>query len=253
LEGLKELVNPKFLLSQLVNFLILFIALYFLLWKRALKAFDERKQKIAQGLAEAEQAEGKLAEAEQQYARRVEEAEREGARLLAEAREEAAQARDAILSQARGDAQRVAAGAEEMVRLERQQMLGDLRDQVSALSIAAANKVIGEVLDEKRQRHLIDEFFSGVSAGRVQVVDEADVAWAEVGPSPVTVVSALPLSAEEQATVSKELAAQLGGELKMEFAVDPALLGGLRLRIGDRVIDGSVAGRLSALGESLKA
>ncbi len=47
MEGLKELINPRFLLSQLVNFLILFIALYFLLWKRALKSFDERKRRIA--------------------------------------------------------------------------------------------------------------------------------------------------------------------------------------------------------------
>jgi len=253
LEGLKELVNPKFLLSQLVNFLILFGALYFLLWKRALKAFDERKQKIAQGLAEAEQAGQKLAEAEQQYSSRVEEAEREGARLLAEARQEAAQTRDNILSQARAEAQRVVAGAEETVGLERQQMLTGLRDQVSALSIAAANKVVGASLDEKRQRHLIDEFFSGVSAGRVLVVDEADAGWAEDESGPVTVVSALPLSADEQAIVSKELASQLGGEPKLEFAVDPALLGGLRLKIGDRIIDGSVAGKLSALGESLKA
>ena len=253
MEGIGELINPKFLLSQLVNFLILFIALYFLLWKRALKAFDERKQKIAKGLAEAEQAEQKLAEAEQQYARRVEEAEREGARLLADARQEVAQARDGMLSEARAEAQRIVAGAKEAVGLERQQMLGGVRDQVSALSIAVANKVIGGALDEKRQRHLIDEFFSGVSAGRVLVVDEADMAWAEAVAAPVIVVSALPLSAEEQATVSKELAAQLGGEPELEFAVDPALLGGLRLKIGDRIIDGSVAGRLSARGESLRA
>jgi F-type H+-transporting ATPase subunit b len=251
-EGLRELVNGRFLLSQLVNFLILFVALYFLLWKRALKAFDERKQRIAQGLEEAEQARQKLAQAEQAYAQRVEKAGREAEQLVAAARQEAGQARDEILSGARAEAQRIVAGAEETVEVERQQMLTGVRDQVAALSIAAANKIMGEALDEERQRRLIDEFFSGVSAGRVQVVDETEMALVERAAA-VSVVSALPLSPDEQATVSGELAAQLGGDVEVEFAVDPAILGGLRIQVGDRIIDGSVAGKLSALGQSLQA
>ena len=51
MEALEKLgINPVFLLSQLINISVLFIALYFLLWKRALKVFDERRQRIAQGL-----------------------------------------------------------------------------------------------------------------------------------------------------------------------------------------------------------
>jgi F-type H+-transporting ATPase subunit b len=253
LEGLSELINPRFLLSQLVNFLILFLALYFLLWKRALKAFDERKRKIAQGLEQAEKAEQKLAEAEQAYAQRVEDAKRESEQLLAAARQEADQSRDEIVAAARAEAQRIVAGAEDTVELERQQMLSGVRDQVAALSIAAANKVIGEAMDEERQRRLIDEFFSGVSAGRVQVASEAEMAGADAEAAAVSVVSALPLSADEQATVTGELAAQLGGDPEVDFSVDPAILGGLRIQVGDRIIDGSVAGRLDALGQSLRA
>ena len=46
-------VNGPFLLAQIVNFLILFGALSLLLWKPMLKMLNERKQRIAQGLAEA--------------------------------------------------------------------------------------------------------------------------------------------------------------------------------------------------------
>lgn len=251
MEGLSELINGRFLLSQLVNFLILFIALYFLFWKRALKAFDERKRKIAQGLEDAEKARQRLAEAEQEYARRVEEAERERQRLLAQARQEVGQARDEMLAQARREAQQMLASAEETMEAERQQMLTDLRGQVAALAIAAAHRIIGEALDEQRQRRLIDEFFSGISAGRVQVLDEHAVQWAKDEIPAVSVVSALPLSPEEQATVGRELAAQLGRQPRLEFAVDPAILGGLRLKIGDRIVDGSVAGRLVSLQERL--
>jgi len=43
----------------------------------------------------------------------------------------------------------------------------------------------------------------------------------------------------------------LGAEPEIEFDVDPAILGGLVLKVGDRVIDGSVAGKLGALRERL--
>ena len=49
-------IDPVSLLSQIINILILFIALYFLLWKRVVKLFEERRQKIAQGMEDAEQA-----------------------------------------------------------------------------------------------------------------------------------------------------------------------------------------------------
>ena len=55
---------------------------------------------------------------------------------------------------------------------------------------------------------------------------------------------ALPLSEAEQASIRKEVAAKAGAGVGIAFLVDPDLLGGLKIRIGDRVIDGSVAGRI---------
>ena len=57
--------------------------------------------------------------------------------------------------------------------MERNRILGDLRGQVAALAIAAANKLVGEALDEKKQHALLDEFFSGVKSGKVVVLDDA--------------------------------------------------------------------------------
>ena len=53
------------------------------------------------------------------------------------------------------------------VEEERARMLGDLRGQVAALAIAAAQKLVGETLDEKRQHSLLAEFFSGVKNGKL--------------------------------------------------------------------------------------
>jgi len=61
------------------------------------------------------------------------------------------------------------------------------------------------------------------------------------------VTSAAPLSEAETDAVRAKLAAMTGDQVEVELQVDPALLGGLLVRMGDRLIDGSVRGRLERL------
>jgi F-type H+-transporting ATPase subunit b len=130
---------------------------------------------------------------------------------------------------------------------ERNRMLADLRGQVAALSIAAAQKLIGDSLDEKRQHALLDEFFSGVKSGTLVVLEGTEL----TGDS-AEVTSALPLNKDEQDAVRKNVLAKMGTQTKVDFVVDPQILGGLVIRVGDKVIDGSVAGQLESLRKSLK-
>jgi F-type H+-transporting ATPase subunit delta len=71
------------------------------------------------------------------------------------------------------------------------------------------------------------------------------------GPSKAEVTSAVELSAQEQADIRAKLSQEHGAGLTFTFSVDPALLGGLRVRVGDKLIDTSVASRLALLRESL--
>jgi F-type H+-transporting ATPase subunit delta len=70
-------------------------------------------------------------------------------------------------------------------------------------------------------------------------------------PIKAEVVSAAELSAQEEEQLRKSLSEQHGEGLVFSFRVDPSLLGGLRVRVGDHLIDSSVASRLNALRESL--
>ena len=79
----------------------------------------------------------------------------------------------------------------------------------------------------------------------------AQTAGGRSGPSRAGIVSAVELTAEEQADLRRMLTQQHGEGLVFDFRVDPALLGGLRVRVGDRLIDTSVASRLALLRESL--
>jgi F-type H+-transporting ATPase subunit b len=130
--------------------------------------------------------------------------------------------------------------------VERNRVLGDLRGQVASLAIAAANKLVGEALDEKKQHALLNEFFSGVKSGKVVVLDNANFRG-----ETAEVTSALPLNQEEENKVCQELFATVGAK-DVNFRVDPSILGGLVIKVGDKVLDGSVAGKLEGLRQSLK-
>jgi len=67
----------------------------------------------------------------------------------------------------------------------------------------------------------------------------------------VTIVSAYPLDATQQETLASALAKRLNREISITTQLDSALLGGVTLRAGDTVIDGSVRARLARLRDSL--
>ncbi len=63
--------------------------------------------------------------------------------------------------------------------------------------------------------------------------------------------SAVPLTADERRQLEQQLARRFGSELQAEYEVDPSLIGGVVVRVGDQVIDGSLAGKLATLREQL--
>jgi F-type H+-transporting ATPase subunit delta len=67
------------------------------------------------------------------------------------------------------------------------------------------------------------------------------------------VTSAVPLSDAEKELLQAKLTDRFGPDLEFEFDLDPDLIGGIYLRVGDQVIDGSVAGKLAALRDRLAA
>jgi F-type H+-transporting ATPase subunit delta len=65
------------------------------------------------------------------------------------------------------------------------------------------------------------------------------------------VITALSLSDDEKEQFRQKLAAQHGDALEFDFQVDPAILGGAIVQVGDKVIDGSVVTRLASMSNAL--
>ena len=68
-----------------------------------------------------------------------------------------------------------------------------------------------------------------------------------------TAVTAVPLDAAQQAALERSLEARTGKDIELKTEVDPAVMGGVLVRIGDTVLDGTVRGKLERLREQLLA
>lgn len=229
-------INLGYLLVQIFGITALLLILTGLVYKPMLKVIEERKARIAKGLEDARQAAIARENADAEAKRIIDEARAEAANVRKEAVVAAEQAAKDIEAKAREDAKAIKAAAQADAVEERNRVLGDLRNQVAAISIAAANKLVGTSLDDKRQRQLIDDFFSKVPAEVTSLSGET-----------AEITSALPLTPAEQ-----ESARKLVKSANVNFKVDPSILGGLVVRVGDRVVDDSVANRMSALQDSMR-
>jgi F-type H+-transporting ATPase subunit b len=234
-------INLGLLIVQIIAFTIVFLTLNAWVYKPMLNMMETRKQKIAQGLEDARVAAEARANAEKEAAKIIADAQAEAGKVVREATERAEAAGKEVKAAAEAEAVKAREATISEAEMERARILGDMRGQVASLAIAAANKLVGEALDEKKQRALLDEFFSGVKSGKVVVVES------DFKGETAEVTSALPLTSEEQEAVKKSFSAS-----EVAFKVDPAILGGLVVRIGDKVLDGSVAGKLEGLRHSLK-
>jgi F-type H+-transporting ATPase subunit b len=239
-------INLGYVIFQILNFTIVCILLYAWAYKPILNMLAKRSQKIAQGLEDARVASEARENAEQEAAKIVAEAQNKASQVIHESTERAEAAAQEIRATAVAEATKEREASLAEVQLERDRMLGDLRSQIAALAIAAAQKLVGEALDEKRQHALIDEFFSGVRAGKVVVLEGTGLSGTSA-----EVTSALPLSSKEMDAVKQDILSKVGEQATVSFRVDPNILGGLVIRVGGKVLDASVAGQLESLRQSI--
>jgi F-type H+-transporting ATPase subunit delta len=111
--------------------------------------------------------------------------------------------------------------------------------------------VVNGVLDENRVRQIVDKVANIKPRGYVEILSHFQrLVKLEVERRTAKVESAAPLSPEVQAEVKNKLGTLYGQGLNISFAQNPALLGGLRIKVGSDVYDGSVQARLEGLVES---
>ncbi len=156
-------INGPFLLAQIINFIILFLLLRRFLYPPLLRMLDERKRRIAEGLAAADIAR-KEAEAERARLMAQIEAERKEAQArIAAASAEAERVKAEIVAQAQREAEAIKAKAIAEAEAERQRILAEAHRQIAELTVLATERVVRRTLDESLQRRLIEDFLAELS------------------------------------------------------------------------------------------
>lgn len=240
-------LNLGFLIVQIINFAIIMVVLIAWVYKPLMNMLTKRRAKIEKGLEDAQVAADARANAEKDAEALMADTQSKAAQMIREATEKAEAANRDVRSAAEAEIAHLRQAELVEIGAEKERALNELRVHVSALAIAAAQKIIGETLDEKRQHALVNEFFSGVKAGKVTILENIELDGDEA-----EVTSALPLTEAEKKTVKDDVMKKLGSKASVSFNVDPNILGGLILRVGDKVIDGSVVNQVQSLRESLR-
>jgi F-type H+-transporting ATPase subunit b len=150
-------VDGPHLIAQIISFCIVCFVLYRFAYKPILKMLEERRQQIAQGIANAEQIKAELARTEAQRKEVMMQANAEATKFIEEARAGAARLKEQEVQKAIAAAEQILAKAREASAQDYASMLADLKREVGRLVIQTTAKVTGRILTPEDQKRLAEE------------------------------------------------------------------------------------------------
>ncbi len=241
-------INPGNLFISIIFFLIAYLIIRKLIYNPIQKMIEARKEVIDGGLADAKKAAELRDQAEKEYAEKIAAANAKSADILKDATDQVSKMKTDYRRSIDEEARKELQDSREYLQKERELMINNLRGQIIDLSISGAKKIIGEDLkiSEETQRKILQDSFTGI---RNQSI--ADISSFPDGLKDIEVTTAIPLTEDEKKIVYDLIHEKLDGPRTPSFLVDPKILGGMIIRSGDYLIDGSVLGRARGLKEAL--
>jgi F-type H+-transporting ATPase subunit b len=144
-------------IAQVISFAIVATLLFKFAYSPILKVLDERRKRIAEGLANADKIKAELARTEAARQEVLNQANTQANKLIDEARAASARVQESETQKAIAAAEQIIAKAREAAAQDHDRMLADLRREVGRLVVDATSKVTGKILTPDDQRRLADE------------------------------------------------------------------------------------------------
>jgi len=157
-------VNWSLLIANIISFIIVCALLKFFAYKRVLAMLEERRQRIAEGLANAEKIKAELARTEVQRQEVLTQANGQAVKLIEEARAAAGRVQEQETQKAIAAAEQIIAKAREAAAADHARMLAELKREVGRLVVQTTATVTGKILTPEDQRRIAEETARQVSA-----------------------------------------------------------------------------------------
>lgn len=147
-------IDIKLIVAQAVNFIVVAFLLWRIAFKPVMATLDERQQKISDGLQFAEEAKTQLAETEKRQAEVLREANTKAQEILHEAKEKARELEDRLKNETAAQVEDMRRRGEESIRVEREKMLSEVRQEIARLVVMTSGKVLQrELSDDEKSRY----------------------------------------------------------------------------------------------------
>jgi F-type H+-transporting ATPase subunit b len=240
-------LDPATIIFQVINFLVLAFVLNRWVFQPVLRQSERRAKEREQLMSELTSERQKLAEARAELEKKTESLEEESDSILADVRRQAVVDQQELLSEARAEAEIMLREAQsDAQRLRRQsleQHLGQLVDTVLQVSGNVMAKVTPVEVHDRLVQRLSERIRE---MGRTEM-PRIEALRRSLGGREATafVASARELSAEQQALLARILTALADHRVNIELSVEPELVAGVRVRLGDTVMDSSLAAQLA--------
>ncbi len=154
-------INATLILQSIAMMIFVWFCMKFL-WPPLLKAMDERREKIADGLAASDRAEKALEEANEKAEQEIRAARDKAGEIVDQANQRHSQIVDQAKDDATAERHRQVAAAEADITQAANQAREELRASVATLAVAGASKILEKEIDENAHRELLDKLIAEI-------------------------------------------------------------------------------------------
>ncbi|MBN1642928.1 MAG: F0F1 ATP synthase subunit delta [Anaerolineae bacterium] len=234
---------------QVINFLVFFGLLYWLLFKPVTATIRQRRQEKERALRDLERERQAVAVQHAALDERLSRLDEETASMIALAREQAEEERVRLLGEAREEVEHILVEAQADAYRIRSQAVdafhSDLVDAILDVSGTVIRNTVPESVHDALIRQLSERIWE---LGRTDI-ERVEAFRGSLGEREPTahVTTAESLQLEQQGLLARTLTALADRHVDLEVQVDPSLVAGVRVRIGDIIVDSSIAGQMDEL------
>lgn len=237
--------------AQIINFLILVWLLRRFLYQPVIQAMDEREQRIAEQLNEAQAREQKADEEVQHYHEKMKELDRTRDKILANAQEKAEQQKKQLLDEARKEVAETREHWQRQAQQEKEEFWGELRHQISNAIQGIARKALRDLADADLEEQIIHSFIH-----RLKSLDkksrELMLNSLEESSEPIRITSTFELDSTVGGRLTRAIHEHIIDGVDIEYHESPELLCGITLTVGEGQLGWNLADYLQQLNERVE-